>query len=103
MPDDDKTKAEQIAALRAQLAELEGTAGERPLLTLAEIKALSKEDIDRDFAHVQQSLAALGDTSAGSRGDASQRPARPHEDDVQATGVDRIAKAYANSGDGGQQ
>jgi ribosomal protein L29 len=54
MPPDDLD--EQIRAKEAELAELRG---QRPRpLTLAEIRSMSKEEVDREWQRVRQSLAA---------------------------------------------
>ncbi|HEV7492532.1 hypothetical protein [Baekduia sp.] len=87
MSDTEKTKAEQIAELHAQIEELRG--GDARPLTPAEIRALTPEQAQQRWEEIQAQVAQ-----------SAEPPARPHDDDVkadgtEATGVDRIAAAYA--------
>src|SRR4051794_22961780 len=90
MADDEKTRQDRIAALEAELRELRSDAGgeDRPL-TLREIRALSKEQVEAEWQRIQKSLAAADDATAEtSRGAGAD--ARPT-----LAGPDRIANAYA--------
>jgi pantothenate kinase type III len=89
MPEE-KTTAQRIAELQAQIDELRSSEP-RPL-TPAEIRALTPEEAQQRWEELRAQVAQ-----------SAEPPARPHDDDVQATGVDRIAKAYANSESGGQR
>lgn len=86
----EESKDDRIARLRRELAGLEADErGDKPL-TLAEIKAMSKEEVEENWDRVQRSLARVdhdgeSDTSHGAGGQAK----------TTVHGPSRIAQAYA--------
>jgi hypothetical protein len=90
----DPSKQDRIQELERELAELRGD--DQPL-TLAEIRSMSKEEVDANWARVQRSLARVDDPDNASAAAGAEKPA------ASLAGGARIAKAYAERRDSAEQ
>jgi hypothetical protein len=89
----EQSKEQEIRELEQRIAELRGE-GE-PFYTRAEIRAMSKDEVEANWPRVQRSLAALSEPSQSTAAPARTEPPEP-------VGVDRMARAYADAeGKGG--